>query len=833
MTSANKRDIKCLRREDLLDDYWNIAKKRKGALVATALRTRSTSMRDILVYGATQVTTTSERLKELLFSGTFSSEHVSDVEALADLARLVLLQNIFNDDLLYAEKLFRLALACSPNNELRTKNLLAWAQYLVISGNRSEAESLLQRFPKIDEDYFSYLKAELLNPFSYGSEKTADQWLNYFNSVFLHNNVAPISIADSDLAPFDRVVCEIDPINTREVPDQRLVSVVLTSYKPDAVAFRTSVESILNQTWTNLELIIVDDCSGPDYRAVFEEVRSLDDRVKVIHSSANNGTYVSRNIGYAAARGDFITGQDDDDWSHPERLEEQIRYLDENPEDIGCRVTAIRADEHLCRVRVGYSPMGENASSLLIRREGYEAVGEYLPARKGADTEYHFRLEKVTGRPVGRVRAPLTIIRILQDSLSRGDFSAGWKHTSRRSFRSSYEYWHENKEFENLKLESGRKPPVKIPRRFLPSRDRPEHIDVIFAGNWDRYGGPQKSMLEEIRALLQAGYHVGILNFEAARFMSGQFQKPLTPEIQSLVNDGQVDEVHFDDHLNVRLLLLRYPPILQFFTHDKTNLNIKRMAIVANQAPAEMNGQDIRYRVQDCHETAKRAFKIEPTWVPQGPQVRDFLEFYLEFPLLEHQDLPGVLNIKEWWRDRKTPRSLTPVVGRHSRDDQMKWPNSAKVIEEVYRTDGSYDIRILGGARVPLKIIKKRLLTTGWTVYGKNEIPVESFLQSLDYYVFYQHSQAVEAFGRAILEALASGLVVVLPKHFRRVFGEAAVYADPDEVENTIRTYHSNFVLYKKQLAKSRAYLDAHFSYEACVTRIERLMGSERALEIK
>lgn len=315
--------------------------------------------------------------------------------------------------------------------------------------------------------------------------------------------------------------------------------------------------------------------------------------------------------------------------------------------------------------------------------------------------------------------------------------------------------------------------------------------------------------------------------------MSGQFQKPLISEIQGLINDGQVDEVHFDDHLNVRLLLLRYPPILQFFSHDKTDLNIEKLAIVANQAPAEMNGEDIRYRVEDCHETAQRAFKVEPTWVPQGPQVRDFLKFYLEYPLLENLDLPGVLDIKEWWRDRSTPRSLTPVVGRHSRDNKMKWPDNGEVIEEVYRTDGSYDIRLLGGAKVPLKIIKKRLLDTGWTVYEENEIPVDRFLQSLDYYVFYQHSQAVEAFGRAILEALASGLVVVLPKHFQRVFGEAAVYAEPDQVESMIRRYHSNFALYKKQLAKSRAYLDAQFSYEACVTRIERLMLNDRALETK
>lgn len=606
---------------------------------------------------------------------------------------------------------------------------------------------------------------------------------------------------------------------------------VLTSFQPDATAIRTSVSSILNQTWKNLELIIVDDCSGSTYRELFDAIEASDPRISVIHSKENYGTYVSRNIGYAAAKGAFITGQDDDDWSHPERLYQQVRYLDDNPQDIGCRVTAVRADEQLGRVRVGYSPMGENASSLLIRREGYEAAGEYLNARKGADTEYHFRLEKVTGRKVGRVRAPLTVIRILQNSLSRGDFSAGWKHTSRRSFRSSYEHWHRNADNGGLRVESGMRPPVKIPRRFLETPKHRDSLDVVFAGNWEKNGGPQKSMLEEIHAMVGAGYRVGILNLEAARFMSGQFQTPLMPDIQSLINRGYVDEVHFDDNVHVKLLLLRYPPILQFFTHDTTSLTLGVLAIVANQAPSELDGGDIRYRVEDCHEAARRAFKTDPIWVPQGPQVRRFLDLYLERPVLASLDLPGVLDIESWWRSRKGPRSLTPVVGRHSRDNKMKWPDTADVIEEIYRTDGSYDVRILGGAETPLRIINKRLLSTGWTVYGENEISAKSFLHSLDYYVFFQHSEAVEAFGRAILEALASGLTVVLPERFRPVFGAAAVYAESDEVMDKVRTYHADFTLYKKQLVKSRAILEDQFSYEACVARIEQLMQTEQTME--
>src|SRR5699024_8158380 len=132
---------------------------------------------------------------------------------------------------------------------------------------------------------------------------------------------------------------------------------------------------------------------------------------------------------------------------------------------------------------------------------------------------------------------------------------------------------------------------------------------------------------------------------------------------------------------------------------------IESMIILANQAPAELDGSDIRYLVSDCHKNAEVAFGVRPTWVPQGPQVRAFLEHYLDSFDLADFDLPGILNLYEWWHNRLWYRSKIPVIGRHSRDNHMKWPSDLAVLEEVYRTDGHYDVRIMGGAKVPLGIL--------------------------------------------------------------------------------------------------------------------------------
>lgn len=111
--------------------------------------------------------------------------------------------------------------------------------------------------------------------------------------------------------------------------DQHLVSVVLTAY--DGRRFiGEAIQSILDQTYRNLELIIVDDASTDDTVAVIEGFR--DSRIRLIRNAANQGISISRNIGIRAARGSFIAAHDQDDRSAPERLALEVALLRAEPE---------------------------------------------------------------------------------------------------------------------------------------------------------------------------------------------------------------------------------------------------------------------------------------------------------------------------------------------------------------------------------------------------------------------------------------------------------------------------------------------------------------------
>lgn len=124
-------------------------------------------------------------------------------------------------------------------------------------------------------------------------------------------------------------------LNKSECENRKvLVSVVMIMYNTPEEYLRPAVESILNQTFTNFEFIIVDDGSTDDALSV---IRSYsDDRIILIQNEENLGQPASRNKGIDAAKGQFIAMMDSDDISMPDRLEKELAFMQDNPDVIVC-----------------------------------------------------------------------------------------------------------------------------------------------------------------------------------------------------------------------------------------------------------------------------------------------------------------------------------------------------------------------------------------------------------------------------------------------------------------------------------------------------------------
>lgn len=111
-----------------------------------------------------------------------------------------------------------------------------------------------------------------------------------------------------------------------------VISVVLTSHNRTQY-LAESIESILAQSFSDFELLVVDDASDKeDTRDLVRKIAAGDRRVRLIALPGNLGLGGARNSGVAEARGDYIAFQDDDDVSVPQRLERQLAFLRQHPE---------------------------------------------------------------------------------------------------------------------------------------------------------------------------------------------------------------------------------------------------------------------------------------------------------------------------------------------------------------------------------------------------------------------------------------------------------------------------------------------------------------------
>ncbi len=110
-----------------------------------------------------------------------------------------------------------------------------------------------------------------------------------------------------------------------------MISIILPSFNR-AGFISATIESCLDQTYADFELIIVDDCSTDDSIQLIKSYQEKDPRIKLIQNSNNKKLPATLNIGFEAASGDYYTWISDDNMFSPRALEEMIVVLDDHPE---------------------------------------------------------------------------------------------------------------------------------------------------------------------------------------------------------------------------------------------------------------------------------------------------------------------------------------------------------------------------------------------------------------------------------------------------------------------------------------------------------------------
>jgi len=179
-----------------------------------------------------------------------------------------------------------------------------------------------------------------------------------------------------------------------------LVSVVLTYYKENEHQVHRSLGSIINQTYPNIEIIVVLD--NPENELIIAIVRTYQEKYSNIIFNINEknaGVSISRNIAIKMAVGEYVVFQDGDDYSYPDRIEKQVRFMQAN-QDIDLSGTGtVWKDENKSKYQFFFNdkrPVNERIKyycpvvngTLIAKRQSFEKYG-YLPDKRKAE-DYYF-----------------------------------------------------------------------------------------------------------------------------------------------------------------------------------------------------------------------------------------------------------------------------------------------------------------------------------------------------------------------------------------------------------------------------------------------------------
>lgn len=257
-------------------------------------------------------------------------------------------------------------------------------------------------------------------------------------------------------------------------PDGPLVSVMMTSFN-SAETIGYAIQSILDQTHANLELLVVDDASSDASPEIISDYARRDPRVIPILSTVNAGTYVSKNLALSRARGEFVTCQDSDDWAHPRKLQTSVARLRANPRLVATGVQHIRmSPEAGLQFRADY--VRPDASSLMYRAQPVRrSIGFYDSVRAGADSEFQRRIELTFGRTAVQYgQELLSLVLWSSGSLSGGgdfaiDDDSGVLPPTRNAYRQSFVQWHEQSPSHHIDFPLANRP-FEAPPSMLPER---------------------------------------------------------------------------------------------------------------------------------------------------------------------------------------------------------------------------------------------------------------------------------------------------------------------------------------------------------------------------
>lgn len=325
------------------------------------------------------------------------------------------------------------------------KSAIIWQSYqLMQEGKADEAIAYAKKYAR------DFIKPAINLLIATKEKDNEALWLSSVNNYLSQFDIAPISLRPGTEDRFLRIISQ----SGGNYDSGPLISVIMPAFNAGKTIAH-SIQSILSQTWRNLELFVIDDASEDNTWQLIQQFASKDTRVKAFKNVKNVGPYVSKNLALQLCKGEYITGHDADDWAHPDRLARQItELLNSHGHLKGNMARMIRMQSDGAFVH--YAKEGKTsddgvlrdaAISCMFEREYFNRhLGHWDCVRFGADSELISRAQKIMQDRFVKVRHMTMICLDNEGSLTNDPVHGVSKVTgispTRKFYRDQWTTWH-------------------------------------------------------------------------------------------------------------------------------------------------------------------------------------------------------------------------------------------------------------------------------------------------------------------------------------------------------------------------------------------------------
>ncbi|MDQ2070133.1 glycosyltransferase [Natronospira bacteriovora] len=653
-------------------------------------------------------------------------------------------------------------------------------------------------------------------------------YLDWMNRPLRAAGFAGIGLRDADRGLRLNNLVAADPVPRPEDMSVK-VSVLMAAYNGED-NLGMAARSILEQSWENLELVIVDDASTDDTWRIIESLMAEDSRVVGIRQEQNGGAYVARNTALQHASGDYVVVNDADDWAHPQKIETQMLTQLAKDAPLSNMSFRVRIDPEMVaqpRLDSPHVPIIHNDySALMLKRERALEMGGWDSVRFSADAEFVERLRALEGAHAVKkihTNVPLSFSLFDGNNLTASSATSIWTNRfgSRHEYVRHFREWHRSGD-DLRKSRRSQTDPFPVPGISYYGPNSRQSFDVILVSDFRLPGGTTHCNLEYMREFTRMGLKVAILPWSRYELT---YEHAANNKITQLCRELGIVTLAHGETADCQLLLIHHPPIMMHKPDRIPEVNAERIAILANQSAQRVrSGPNEMYEPSAVQAAVGDAFGKPGTWIPISPVIRSLLEADPACGPIAEEDWIPMLNLSHLkrepkWRGDKRP---APVAGRHCRDQWIKWPATAEATAAAYCAGGKVKLHLMGGATTAIRQLGEK--PANWRVDDFDTVPVSEYVSNLDFFLHYIHEDAIEAFGRNIAEAMAAGVPVICSPSFRDCFGDAAICVEPEAVEDTIFELWNDPDAYRIQAEAGQRFVDETCAPARLQARFERFM---------